>query len=453
LEDIVFNVSPDVYQISQITEITSDGSLKALSFKKNGMPINLPLPSANLTDFKNGYYGIVGGGYNNLTDKMNGVSFANIYTMINRGAPDVIYETVNTEGDLSYNDFVLELSSGSLDMKASYLRYVPDPNKPTLFNLQDVVGYELAIAKNPGVLPMYRQAGDYNIKFVDLFKFKDPYVQNIVEGLNPSPYMIDVFNLCRYKNTQFDPSFPYFGQIRNYFFHKVNSTNPGTILELSTDTSYRSLYPLIGEIAIDKRDKFYIFTSSWDPGYFMTYLTKTRRNMSPGTLSSLEKKSFFGSKYLKVPQSILIEDLDISEFSYSYDADNTINISVDLQSRFIRFFREKVYNVFLTYVNPKFTNFSHTDIQQYINSYIEKNIMPLYKTENVNVYLKETAGETDDFTWMSVSNLTKSSGGLTINKNFGIQTQRADSLNFNTIYRKKLGYSISVGLSINLTKK
>jgi hypothetical protein len=233
----------------------------------------------------------------------------------------------------------------------------------------------------------------------------------------------------------------------------VNSTNPGTILELSSDTSFRSLYPLIGEVAIDKRDKFYIFASSWDPGYFNDFLTKTKRVLSPGTLSSLEKKSFFGSKYLKVPQSINLDTFLPAEFVYSYGPDNSLVLFLNLQERFIRYFRQKVYDTFVTYVNPKFTSFSHTDINQFIDSYVIKNVLPLYKVNNINLYIKEVAGETDDFTWMSVDNLQKSAGGLTINKNFGVQNQRADSLNFETIYRKKLGYSISVGVSINLTKK
>jgi hypothetical protein len=67
--------------------------------------------------------------------------------------------------------------------------------------------------------------------------------------------------------------------------------------------------------------------------------------------------------------------------------------------------------------------------------------------------MKETAGGTDDFSYMGDTNLEKSNAGLSIDKNFGIQNERADTLNFQTIYRKKLGYSISVGISINLTKK
>ena len=452
LNEIIFNVSTDVYQISQITEVQSDGTLLALSVKKNGVDIDLPISGANLTDFKDGFYGIVGGGYEAMIQRMGQASFSNIYNSLNGGSPDVIYETVNDDGSLAYDEFVVELSSGSLDMKASYLRYVPDPNKPTLFNLEDVVGYELAIAKSPGVLPMYRQPGNYNVKFVDLFKFIDPYIQNKVAG-TPTTYQENVYTLCKYKNTQFDPTYYNFGQIRNYFYHKVNSTNPGTILELSSDTSFRSLYPLIGEVAIDKRDQFYVFASSWDPGYFTTYLTKNEKVPAPGTLSSLEKKSFMGSKYLKVPQSVILETFEPTEFSYFYDSENTVTISLDVQERLIRFFRQNIYNTFVTYVNPAFTNFSHTQIVQFIDSYIVKNVLPLYKINDVNVYMKETAGGTDDFTYMGEVNLVKSKAGLSINKNFGIQNERADTLNFQAIYRKKLGYSISVGVSINLTKK
>lgn len=452
LDDIVFNVSPDVYQISQITEVLSNGTLHALSFKKNGVDVDLPISGASLTDFKDGTYGVVGGGYEALIQRMNQASFSNIYNSLNGGSPDVIYETVNADGSLSYDEFVVELSSGSLDMKASYLRHVPDPNKPTLFNLQDVVGYELAIARNPGVLPMYRQPGSYNIKFVDLFKFIDPYIQNVVTNTSTT-YQRNVYSLCRYKNTQFDSSYYNFGQIRNYFYHKVNSTNPGTILELSSDTSFRSLYPLIDEVAIDKRDQFYVFASSWDPGYFTTFLTKSKKVLAPGTLSSLEQKSFMGSKYLKVPQSVLLETFEPDEFSYVYDSENTLTISLDVQERLIRFFRQNVYNTFVTYVNPAFTNFSHTNLSQFIDSYIVKNIIPLYKINDVNIYMKETAGGTDDFSYMGATNLVKSNAGLKIDKNFGIQNERADTLNFQTIYRKKLGYSISVGISMNLTKK
>jgi hypothetical protein len=67
--------------------------------------------------------------------------------------------------------------------------------------------------------------------------------------------------------------------------------------------------------------------------------------------------------------------------------------------------------------------------------------------------MKETAGGSDDFIWMTRTNLEKSNAGLNIDKNFGIEKPKADDLNFDTIYRKKLGYSISVGVSINLTKK
>lgn len=452
-DDITFNVFPNVYQISKIIEVDSNGLLKALSFKINGLDANLPINQADLNSFKNGYYLVIGGGYEELINRMNLASFANIYNMINKGAPDIIYETVNVNGDLSYNDFVIELSTGSLNMKASYLRYVSDLNKPTLFNLQDVVGYEFAISKNPGIIPIYRHSGNFNIKFTNLFKFKDPYIEKLASNETLTTYQQNVFELCRYKNTQFDSSYVNFGQIRNYFFHKVNSTNPGTILELSSNTSFNSVYPLIGEVAIDKRDGFYIFSSSWDPGYFVTYFTKTKKVLSPGTLSSLEKKSFFGSKYLKVPQSIVIDTFDNTEFAYFYSSENSLNISLDLYSRFRRYFIDKIYNLFITFVNPIFTNYSHDNLEQFIESYIQTNIIPLYKIQEVNIYLKETAGGSDDFVWMNKNNTEKTEEGLLINKNFGIQNQRNNNLNFDIIYRKKLGYSVAIGISIILTKK
>jgi hypothetical protein len=257
----------------------------------------------------------------------------------------------------------------------------------------------------------------------------------------------------RYKNTQLDPSFVYFGKIRNYFYHKVNSINAGGILELSGTSSFQSLYPLIDEIAINKRDTFYIFSSSWDPGYFTTNLTKSSSILSPGTFSSLEKKAFAGSKYLKVPQNFLLEEFLETEYRVT-EVGSQVSIYLDVQSALVRYFYSKTSDLFRKYINPSFTLFSDSTVEEYAKSSIRKNILPLYKINVIDFYLRESRSvEPDNFEPFQLSNSEKSALGLRTVKNFTVNFKDPNQFNLDLIYIKKSGFSISAGASLTITKK
>jgi len=126
-------------------------------------------------------------------------------------------------------------------------------------------------------------------------------------------YKFKVFELCRYANAEFNSTYLNFGQLKNFFYHKVNPEDPSTILELSNDGAFLSLYPLINEVGIDYKD-FYVFSSNWEPGYFTKSIDKSKIQSVIGTRSMTEKKSFFGSKYLKVPEQITLETFVPSQF-------------------------------------------------------------------------------------------------------------------------------------------
>jgi hypothetical protein len=459
--DIEFIISsgPDAgfYQISGITDVINSSTLYATTVTKDGSPFNLPYVPFDVLNFTSATYYVVYGGFNAFISIMSSASFASISSAINNGDPNVVYESVEADGTLNYDQFTLELRSQDFFMKSVYLDPIRDPNKPTSFNLQNTIGYELSVSDNSRVVPFFRHGGRFNPKFVDVFKFLDPYLaeetdNTASQGGNDLIYKEKVFDLMRYKNTQLDPTFVYFGIVRNYFYHKVNSTNSGGILELSGTSSFQSLYPLIDEIAINKRD-FYIFSSSWDPGYFVTNLTKSKTELSPGTYSSLEKKAFYGSKYLKVPQSFLLEEFLSSEYSVS-EVDNKISVFVNVQAAMIRYFYNKISSLFEKYVNPKYTLFSQASVKEYTESYIKKNLLPLYKIENIELYIKESRlVQPDDFTPLEVSNANKTAEGLRPVKNFTVSFKDPSQFNLDLIYIKKSGFSISLGASLTITKK
>jgi hypothetical protein len=459
--DIEFTIEsgPDAgfYQISGITDVVNSSTLYATLVTKNGSPFNLPYVPFDILGFTSATYYVVYGGFNTFTPIMDSVSFASISAAINNGDPKVIYESVETDGTLNYDQFVLELRSQDFFMKSVYLNPIKDPNKPTSFNLQNIIGYELSVSDNSRVIPFFRHGGRFNPKFVDVFKFLDPYLaeetdNTATQGSSDLIYKQKVFDLMRYKNTQLDPSFVYFGKMRNYFYHKVNSVNSGGILELSGTSSFQSLYPLIDEIAISKRE-FYIFSSSWDPGYFVTNLTKSKTELAPGTYSSLEKKSFAGSKYIKVPQSFIVEEFLSSEYTIKEEA-NKVSVYLNVQAAMVRYFYQKISSLFERYVNPNFTLFSHNSVKEYTESYIKKNIIPLYNVGDIELYIKESRlVQPDDFTPLEIPNVDKISQGLRPVKNFTVNFKDPSQFNLDLIYIKKSGFSISLGSSLIITKK
>ena len=124
--------------------------------------------------------------------------------------------------------------------------------------------------------------------------------------------------------------------------HRVNELNSDGILELNTRTAFQPLYPLIGEIAI-KNSNFKLFKSNWDPSYYRRAITKTQEKGVIGTKNSIEHKSFYGSKIMKIPDSILIDIFKKFEVSSQLALDS-INIDEPGNDFDLVFFNDTVNN-------------------------------------------------------------------------------------------------------------
>jgi hypothetical protein len=114
-----------------------------------------------------------------------------------------------------------------------------------------------------------------------------------------------------YRNCTFSPVTYNFGLIKNLNYTKASNIN---ILSISDNLSTGPVYPLLGQTPIDKRD-FNVFQSSWDSGYYRKYTGPLTYASVAGTRSMKEYKSFLGSKIMKTPANVIIDNYIVLQLS------------------------------------------------------------------------------------------------------------------------------------------
>ncbi len=466
--------------ISDIKKVINDNTLIAEVFKVKDDTINsnfyysidsYPGTLPSLADLKSAEYTIINGGYNVYEKRMRNASFANIFQKINSGDPEIIYESVDEDGVITNNEFVLELRAADEVIKPTYLDVILDDNKPVAFNLIDNIGYKLSMSDKIKLTPFYRHSGYYNPKVIDILKFEDPYIKKAVDsteiGELMNDYELKVFNLVRDSNTKFNTNDVNFGLMKNLFYHKINQNSPGTVLELSSEDAFKSLYPLINEIGINKKD-FYIFSSSWDPSYFNKYIKKDEYVDLAGTRSHFEKKSFLSSKMMKLQNLIDLEtfnpeiltNLDLYDSSnkrgdlFYQDNKSSTLFRVFTSKKVTQFFNDGVTSTFKKYVNSKFGFGSESSLDDDINEYIKLNILPRFKVDNIKLFVSSSKSENQiDLSNMLVLDSAKFKNGLSISNNFSINFLKNSNLDFDLTFNKMQGFSYKFGLSLHIVKK
>jgi hypothetical protein len=389
------------------------------------------------------------------------------------------------DGSIKTNMFTVELQTASYTMSSDYLYPLRVENKSNVINdLTALIGDTLTINPNTTVTPLYRHIGYYQPKFIDIVNFKDPYVVKSEPSIRESL----IKNNMADKNTVFMITLGYedqptivtdFGKIKNLYFHKSNDINPSGIIQLSLQSSELPVYPITGEIAIDKRD-FYIFKTNWDASYFKRSVDKNNIQELSGTRSILEKRSFFGSKSMKILDAINIEtfnslkvdnrdELDSisttifnpdnnTEIVYFEDA-NLIIIDVYLEKRLIRYLSEQgIYGYFSQYINPTYGFGTQDSINDDVNGYIKTNILPRYLLTDINMYVLKSGrvdlNETYPVIDSVLTDIEKISAGFRTDKNIQVlQLGNLSNFNQRLIYNKTAGFKYSFAPSFTLNKK
>jgi hypothetical protein len=502
---IKFTIAGVNYVIEGIKTIISSSQLICTVFKKNGVTsIYPPVSTPSSQALRSATYTLEDSGYLQFENRLRSISFGEIFNAVNIGNPSIIYETIDSDGAQVKNidgtlaqTFNIELRAQADILKSVYIGVLPDPAKPTAFNLTDVVGYDLSLRKTPNITPIARHAGYYTPYALPVLSFRDPYMNldfdNVTGGHEDEAYKLKVLELCKYKNSQFNSSELTFGQIQNFFYHKVNEQDPSTVLELSKESAFPSLYPLIQEIGIDYKD-FYMFASNWEPSYFIKNIDKTVIQQIAGTRSMTERKSFFGSKYLKVPETIILEtfkpepfvkdairqpDLIDGTFMYQDTLSVTINKKIiradgvennrDImkvpsapniefylfnQKRLMEHLFTPIKAQFVKYVNELYGWGDLETLDDDVNQYIRENILKLYKIEKIEFYtLASWADLPSDYTTAELTNAEKINAGLTINDNIASKTLNTNPFDLRLIYNKRTGFSESFGFSVTIVKK
>ena len=477
--DIVFEVNTGTvtqqgfYKVQGITRILSSNELEFTQILKwDGSAYTIPVTwprTFGFDDFKSVIMYTVDSGFEGLSPRINQASFASILENVNEGDPNIEYVSVDSSGNETSGEYLVELITPNGFIKPVYIHSIPDPDKPVQFNLVDTVGYRLSLMNKTRLVPFFRHEGTYEPLFNDVLKYVDPYVgpNNPTGSTGQDDINRNIRDLCRHKNTQFNVSDSTFGLIKNLFYHKVNPVDPGSVTQLSAESAYQSVYPLIAEVAIDKKD-FYIFASNWDPAYFTQNLSGNDIILRNGTRSQREKKSFFASKVMKTPQEIVIQTFSPVPFDKKALIDPTrvegnlmyqdtateVNLLSLTTKRATEYFFDFVKTEFQKYINPRYSFGSEETIDDDVNQYILQNILTIYKIKSISLFVRRVNGDgVISYSFMGDDNNDKIQNGLSLTDNFSITYPTDRRLDFSLIYNLDKGYNYDFGLSVTLEKK
>ena len=326
------------------------------------------------------------GGFNAFKGTLLEISFASIYDKINSGSPDISYITVNEDGSVKRNTFILEFDLYSTNAKSDYIT-----TEPIIFNgvkNSDFkpIGAKISGLNNTYISTMYRFNGKYNPKVNDVILYKDKY---------NGKFNSEIREKLRFTNTQFFSTYPGFALYKQLYINKINEQNPLTILDLNKSSAYLPQFWKLGEISIDKQDA-YIFRSCWDHNFHRRYNSKLKFTSYPGYIEPKEVESFLASTIMNIPESIKLEmysyineilntSLDIT---LDRNSGNVISGTLNNTNKLIKTIKPNLVKLFDKYVNSnynfKLLNTLDDDIERYISS----NILPRYFANNTYAYIK-----------------------------------------------------------------
>jgi hypothetical protein len=405
------------------------------------------------------------GGYNAYQSIMDGISFAKISDGINVGDPEVRYISVSETGVVEFNKFCIEIVRPDTPIKSSYIKSVPLKSKPVdLQTAVRILGYEMVNEERMVLNQITRYRGGYNPKWRDVLQFVDTTdIKN--EGLD-------------YNNVQILTELPHItdtnlATLKNAYFNKVNVENPNIILRSSASKS-QSLFPLIGEMAIDYGD-YFLFRSNWDPFYFRKYVKSQKFENVIGTREPKEEKAFFGSKVISIPSMVTLETFpqgvlnsstlvtknQITKFSENIVRSEkatkggrvlTLDVFTDLALADY-LISQGFSTEFIKYINPEYS-FGDPILEDDIKAYIIENIKQRYVVKNIIFWEKYwNAGDSYPEIQTNLTDTQKLANGYFTSRSFSTKFANPDDLNFQLIYNIPQDKNFSISFTVILEKK
>lgn len=360
--------------------------------------ISLPYSSITWNDYV--FYHQAGGN-SSLVDISERTTFFEISRVL-KGVSDkavMNYEIYKTDGSFSTQpDFIMETVSPEKLERIFDFVPVPDPDKPSEFYNVGDVGVILEQSKD--LQTLYRYQGGFSPKFKDVLKFwlrEDEEFTNITN----SDFLLS--------NTHLGTELSDFSLLKNQFYNKVSDNE---ILSLSPESGYTPVYPLVDEIAIDRKTIF-AWNSTWDQFYYRKYLSTSNFQETKGTEEMKEQKSFLGSKMMKVPNQFdlyeyklievfSLEDLETSEEELAFfQTEDNVVLQVNVYNRLLREFLGTPQDVrarkaFIETSTNYPGTFDVQDLESKVEEYLIDNILDLYRVSEVDFYILETGNSEEN---------------------------------------------------------
>ena len=390
---------------------------------------------------------------------------------------NITYTTISEEGIESTGLYTIEIQDGVEFIKTSILTAETDDDKPKAFKLSNnEIGHDLVAREDGGYYTnLRRMNGEYNPLFRSVIEFTAPYRSKKLEDSLPTFGSIEEMDefmreQSKYNNlSEVNCVFAsylkidnMFGIIPNFFYHKVNEEG-SDVLKLSQETDKQPLYPLIGEIAIDKKN-LNLFNSKYSKGYYTRSYEGGKNIKVNGTLSPVEERSFFASTIMKVknqyditaynPSRVFsLRDLDVIRYDEK-ENENTVYIFEDRDKVYMDFYiveaivnelkEDNIIGHYGKYVNAINSYGDKTTIQDDVSIYAKENIIPRFILDEILVYGFEKAGSKEYSKLDKVRQVEDimSDGHIPLT-NFEISRFSEKPLDFRLIYNKKPGYNYS----------
>jgi hypothetical protein len=448
----------------RILDVINDTELLVAGYPVDGGgAYDLTAPSFDGTTFT---YTYQEGGNNAFRSLMDNITSRRIKERLS-DFEGVEYIRVLDDGSEVLNDFKMKIVEPTEFVKQSTLMSVSDTDKPAAFSMiSGSVGHEIVKKQPQYFVALKRFSGDYMPSTRNVITFDSIYNKHrlSISGADARELLIHgKFNgygiaFESYKNNIKD-----YGILKNFYFHKVSDVEGSEIIKLSEHSEKTPRYPLVGEIAIDKKD-LNLFDSKYTSEFFTRSFSGVESEKAHGTLSPIEVKSFMASTVMKVEDEYsldLYNSYDVKDANRLEDIlesgsnKYTINWFEDNERVFADVYvPNMIYDTlvadgilakFSETVNPIYSYGDKSTVEDDLLEYIKHNISPRFIIEDVDVYVIESKEISTAFT-QDISDIE----GYSISKSHSIELFNEGQLGFRLVYMKKPGYKYDFKINVKI---
>jgi hypothetical protein len=440
-----------------ISNTSTSGYFSTISRQFRIRPGSSPANTIKLETFN------IKGGTSAYLHIKNLLTYASIREYVNNDSAFIEYYKVTENGAIAATDFKLRMIEPDQIIKTGVLSYINDEDKPIEYIASPVIGYNIVNTDQNEVI--YRHRGLYEPKANEVLSFWVREDQKFTQHFEKD------FLLA---NTHFNDKSAFSGILRNLGINKVADQE---ILKINGDGAYKSVYPLINEVAVAAKDHF-VLNSTWDKNYYKKYINLSDSTAVNGIEEMQEFKSFLASKAMNIPkiqqletfnetefnfsvlepaESIGVKQLSTKEISFTDAQGNTkpiLTINIDVKARLLRKLYEDIgletsFDEFAwlkTLGIKELDVLTATDIDRLKKEYLTKNILPLYEISEIKLYALAKDGI--DLVNSSLSNADKIGIGYRIDKNcqVNVSNQLVAAITKELDTKKSIGYAVSVDI-------